>query len=211
MISAETIKELESSKRKLPYILGARMRKVNSIKNDILCRGGRYREVYPEGITSKDPAPLKVKEICQSGKRYIVCLNTKQARKDAADRQAILDDLEQKIRKGPKGMIGNKGYRRYLKVSRGSNGIDCEKVKEEARFDGKWVLQTNTDMTAEDIALKYKELWQGGAGVSDNEVHTGDQAHFSSTRRNHKGPCVLQLSCPCYAQGTDETSRAVGA
>jgi len=57
-------------------------------------------------------------------------------------------------------MIGNKGYRRYLKVSRGSVGIDFEKVKEEAKFDGKWVLQTNTDMTAEDVALKYKELWQ---------------------------------------------------
>ena len=160
MISAETIKELESSKRKLPYILGARMRKVSSIKHDILCRGGCYRDVYPEGIRSKDPAPLKVKEIWQSGKRYIVCLNTKQARKDAADRQAILDDLKQKIRKGPKGMIGNKGYRRYLKVSRGSVGIDFEKVKEEAKFDGKWVLQTNIDMTAEDVALKYKELWQ---------------------------------------------------
>ena len=84
----------------------------------------------------------------------------KQARKDAADRQAILDDLKQKIQKGPKGMIGNKGYLRYLKVSRGSVGIDFEKVEEEAKFDGKWVLQTNTDMTAEDIAFKYKKYWQ---------------------------------------------------
>jgi len=34
------------------------------------------------------------------------------------------------------------------------------KVKSEARFDGKWVLTTNTDLTAEKVALKYKELWQ---------------------------------------------------
>lgn len=40
MISAETIKELESSKRKLPYILGARMKKLSSIKPD---RMGRRR------------------------------------------------------------------------------------------------------------------------------------------------------------------------
>jgi transposase len=31
---------------------------------------------------------------------------------------------------------------------------------EEARYDGKWVLKTNTTLTAEQTALKYKELWQ---------------------------------------------------
>jgi hypothetical protein len=35
-----------------------------------------------------------------------------------------------------------------------------KKVEEEARFDGKWVLRTNTNLSAEKVALKYKELWQ---------------------------------------------------
>jgi hypothetical protein len=30
----------------------------------------------------------------------------------------------------------------------------------EARFDGKWVLVTNTKLPAEQVALKYKELWR---------------------------------------------------
>jgi transposase len=39
--------------------------------------------------------------------------------------------------------------------------VNQEKIKEESRFDGKWVLRTNmTDFSAERIALKYKELWQ---------------------------------------------------
>lgn len=38
--------------------------------------------------------------------------------------------------------------------------IDREKVEQEARFDGKWVLRTNTRMSARNVALKYKELWQ---------------------------------------------------
>jgi transposase len=38
--------------------------------------------------------------------------------------------------------------------------IDLQKVKEEARFDGKWVLKTNTNFPAEKVAFKYKELWQ---------------------------------------------------
>ncbi|MEW5806627.1 MAG: transposase [Acidobacteriota bacterium] len=56
--------------------------------------------------------------------------------------------------------MGNKGYRKYLKIDRGSVRIDQKKVEEESRFDGKWVLITNTDFSAETVALKYKELWQ---------------------------------------------------
>ncbi len=158
MISADTIKELES--RKIPYILGTRMRRVNEIKVDVLSYGGRYREVYPEGLTSKDPSPLKVKEHLHNKKRYIVRINTRQAPKDAADREAIIASLEEQLKKGLKSLVGNKGYRKYLNVDKNSARIDQKKVKYESRFDGKWVLTTNTDLPSEKIALKYKELWQ---------------------------------------------------
>ena len=39
------------------------------------------------------------------------------------------------------------------------NTIDEDKLKSEARYDGKWVLRTNTELSAEDVALKYKQLW----------------------------------------------------
>ena len=64
------------------------------------------------------------------------------------------------VPKGPKGLVGNKGYRRYVKLDKGSASIDFGKVKKEERFDGKWVLRTNTDLSADNVALKYKELWQ---------------------------------------------------
>jgi len=158
MISAETMEKLE--KRQMPYILGARLRRVREIKFDVLSRGGRYREVYPEGQSSKDPAPLKVKEVRIEDRRYIICLNTRQARKDANDRQAILESLNEKLRTSPKSLIGNKGYRKYLKVDRDKITINQKKIDEETRFDGKWVLKTNTNLSAEKVALKYKELWQ---------------------------------------------------
>jgi len=160
MISEKNMRELESPSTGINYILGARMRKVNEIKHDVLGRAGRFHEVYPEGFKSNDPAPLKVKEVRLNGKRYIVCLNTKQARRDVADRQSILEDLEQRVKTAPKNMIGNKGYRKYLKITRGSVSIDYEKIKAEERFDGIWVLLTNTSLPAAQVALKYKELWQ---------------------------------------------------
>jgi len=158
MISAKTLKELH--KREIPYILGTRMRKVNEVKRDVLSRAGRFREVHPEGKSSKDPTPLKVKEVALNGSRYIVCLNARQARKDAQDRQAIIGSLEEKIKTAPKNLIGNKGYRKYLKIDRDSMSIDQDKIDYESRFDGKWVLITNTYFSAEQVAIKYKELWQ---------------------------------------------------
>jgi len=158
MISAGTVKELQEGK--ILYILGARMRKVTKIKREVLSHPGRYREVRPESRIQKDPSPLRVKEVVLEGKRYIVCLNPRQARKDAQDRQAIVDSLRNKIKCNPKGLIGNKGYRRYLKMDKESVSLDQDKIEYESRFDGKWVLLTNTDLSAEEVALKYKELWQ---------------------------------------------------
>ena len=158
MISAKTVAELE--KRQLPYILGTRMRKVNEIKHDVLSHPGRYREVRPEGIRAKDPSPLKVKEVVVEGKRYIICLNERQARKDAVDRHNIVESLKEKLETNPKGLIGNKGYRKYLKMYRGGLVVDQSRIDYAQRFDGKWVLLTNTELPAEQVALKYKELWQ---------------------------------------------------
>lgn len=160
MISADTVRKLESDDSQLLYILGARMRQVKEIREKVLSRAGTYSHVREEGKSSKDPSPLKVKQVELDGQRYIICLNPRQARKDAHDRKAIISSLKEQIQKGPKSLVGNKGYRKYLKVARDSVKIDEEKVRSEARYDGKWVLKTNTDLSADQVALKYKQLWQ---------------------------------------------------
>ena len=157
MISQDTIRQMEA--KGLWYILGVRMRKVNDVKSEILTRAGKYKEVTPEIDLPKAPSPLKVKQVWHNEKRYIVCLNSKQARKDEMTRDAIIQGLEDKLKGGAKTLVGNKGYRKYLKVTKGTLQIDQEKIKQEKRFDGKWVLTTNMDMPADQVALKYKELW----------------------------------------------------
>jgi transposase len=159
MISRETIDELESETRDWPYILGARMRRQREVSQEVLSRAGRYREVHPKGASRKEPAPLKVKEVQVEGRRYVVCLNPDQAKKDPADRQAIVAALREQLKRGDKSLVGNKGYRKYLKTQGPHFVIDEQRLKAEARFDGKWVLRTNTDLDAEEVALKYKQLW----------------------------------------------------
>lgn len=155
MVSRENLAKLEEEN--VPYILGVRMRKTKEVREEVLSRAGRYREVHREG-TPKDPDPLQVKEVLVEDRRYIVCCNPKEARKDALDRQAVLESLREKIKKAPGSLVGNSGFRKYLKVKRGNFFIDEDKVKEDARYDGKWVLRTNTDLPAETVALKYKQL-----------------------------------------------------
>jgi len=158
MISAGNLEYLEVNE--IPYILGTRMRKDKEVQKQVLTCGGRYQEVHPMGSKAKDPSPLKVKEVRHMDRRYIVCLNERQASKDKLTREAIIKALEEKIPKGPKALMGNKGYRKYVRIEKNSTSIDFEKVKKEARFDGKWVLRTNTDLPTDKVALKYKELWQ---------------------------------------------------
>jgi hypothetical protein len=160
MISARTIAALESKEMECDYILGARMRSVKEVSERVLADRGRYQEITPERKTSKDPSPLKVKEVFIDDRRYIVCLNEAQRRKNAADRTAIVENLREQLKRGDKDLIGNKGYRKYLQAGEGEHfSLDPEKIKEEARYDGKWVLQTNLADEPKIIALAYRELW----------------------------------------------------
>ena len=157
MISAETLAEVEL--RKWQYILGVRMRSSTEAKA-VVARAGRYAEVHPKSDDRDDPSPLKVKEVwVEDARRYVVCVNEDQAKKDRFDREAVVTSLRDALGKGDKSLVGNKGYRKYLRAGSKQFAVDEEKIKEEARYDGKWVLTTNMDLPAREVALKYKQLW----------------------------------------------------
>ncbi len=68
--------------------------------------------------------------------------------------------LEEQLKNGGiKSLVGNRGYRRYLLLNRDTVvGIDQEALKEEAWYDGKYVLRTNSQLSTEEVALAYKDL-----------------------------------------------------
>lgn len=152
MISAGTIELLTDSKdAPFDYIMGCRLRQEKEVSQAVLSRGGRYRKVAGN---------LEVKEVTVGDHRYIVCHNPEVATKDAAARQSIVAKLEATLSHGPKSVIGNKGFKRFLKVTRGAVSIDANAIRREARLDGKFVLRTNTDLSAEEVAQSYKSLWR---------------------------------------------------
>jgi transposase len=156
MISAETIAELEA--RGLIYVLGVRERTDKLVRELVL----------------DDPAPFvpfvlmkprrevdyEAKAAKLAGRRYIVCRNLDEMKKDAANRATIVAALERQLKKGDKSLVGNKGYRRFLANPMGDGfAIDRAKVEEDQKFDGVLVLRTNADLSPLEAMLVYKQLW----------------------------------------------------
>jgi Transposase DDE domain len=156
MISAETIAALEQ--RGLLYILGVRERTDKLVRDVVLNDAAPFVPLIIEK-RGRD-TDYSAKAVTLGGVRYIVCINHQEAAKDAADRTAILAALERQLHRGDKALVGNTGYRRFLKtVGDGHFAIDRSKADEDARFDGVFVLRTNTDLNPLAAMLRYKQLW----------------------------------------------------
>ena len=160
MVSEATLSALGKMEPPVNYIVGARMRRIKEVSEVVLKSRAPWQEIHPERKQSKDPAPLKIREVLVEDRRYVVCLNEEERRKDAHDRAAIIQALREQLRRGDKSLVGNKGYRRFLKVEKaGRFAIDEKQIAAEARYDGIYVLRTDTELDAETVADAYKMLW----------------------------------------------------
>jgi transposase len=157
MRSKEVIKLLEAKDGyDYGYIVATKLRRQGVITNNVLARAGRYRKVE-DG--------LDVKEVWVKNQRYIVCRNRESAARDANRRHEIVDQLEEKL--GPLGLdpktkaamkLRTNANDRFLMIRDDRLVIDRDAVAKDARYDGKWVLQSNLrELDPGKIALRYKD------------------------------------------------------
>lgn len=162
MNSEESRKELAKACGK--YILASRAGSVAEIRDIVLARPGRYKVISDN---------LQAKEVTVGDgvrrRRYIVCYNPKQAKRERKHREKVIEQLEEALsshrnRKATAQwaivLKASGRYGRYLKITKGSKiKIDRAVIRNAARFDGKWVIETNDDtITPEDAANGYKAL-----------------------------------------------------
>lgn len=148
------------------YILASRMRAGDEVTTEVLARAGRYQEVRDN---------LRVKEVWvgdgERRRRYVVCHNPSEERRQEQHRQRVLAELEAELAslKQQRGarhskracdLLTSRRFGRYLRQTAGGLlRIDRAAVRDAARYDGKWVITSNDDtLTAEDLALGYKQL-----------------------------------------------------
>jgi hypothetical protein len=154
------------------YIIGERLRSGSAEAEAALSRQGRYQEVAGN---------LRVKEVrIAEDERFVICHNPEGAERDAAVRARMIARLKELIegtgslpkdkRAELRGVITAKpGLNRYLRVTPGGLlRVDAGKAKAEENLDGKYLLRTSDPkMTAEDIALGYRQLLEVERGWRD--------------------------------------------
>ena len=167
MISAATLCDLET--RNIDYILGVRERATKEVRG-VIADPAPWVPLSIPKAAGRGTTDLLIKEVIRSGadpatpsagrRRYIVCRNDAEAATDKAAREAILAALDMALRRGEKSLIGNRGYRRFLKLSAGRRfEIDPRRVELDALFDGIYVLRTNTKLTPLQAVLRYRDRW----------------------------------------------------
>jgi hypothetical protein len=154
------------------YIIGEKLRSGSAEAAAALSRQGRCKDVAGN---------LKVKEVrIAEGERFVICFNPETAERDAAVRARMTAQLSELIKDSDqlsrdkraelRGVISTKpGLNRYLRVTPGGLlRVDAAKAKTEENLDGKYLLRTaDPTMTAEDIALGYKQLLEVERGWRD--------------------------------------------
>jgi DDE family transposase len=156
MISAATISALEA--RGLEYILGVRERSSKEVREIVLADPlPSVPLVVPH--SGRPDTELQAKEVRHQGRRYIVCRNLAEAERAARTREATVANLRANLKQGDKSLVGNRAYRRYLKTpDRQHFSIDEDRIAEEARYDGLYVLRTNTRLHPLNAMLRYRDL-----------------------------------------------------
>jgi hypothetical protein len=136
--------------------------------------------------------------LSELGLSYIVGMRMRRVREVGEEMVGKL--VERLARGGLKGLMGNRGYRRYLRIEGAKVEIDEGALKREARYDGKYVLLTDGDLPAEEVALAYKGLWRAGAAFREPEVPLRVTRHGFWGRsttgpraRAHVAVCFLAL------------------
>src|SRR5215210_5132619 len=150
------------------YIIGEKLRGESKEAQAALARQGRYRTVAGN---------LEVKEVrIDDGTlrdRFVICRNPDQAERDTTVRDQLIAQLADAIKDSDRlpaaeraklaaRLQAKRGLRRFLRQTPGGLlRVDRAAVRAEAHLDGKFLLRSSDPtLTAEDIALGYKQLLQ---------------------------------------------------
>ena len=165
------------------WIAGERMRDGSPDAREALARPGRYQTVRDN---------LRVKEVRvgdgDAAKRFVVCHNPAEAERDKTHREDTIARLQAELdriatvrakttsakadgahQRAECALRDHPSLGRYLRqTASGRLRIDRAKIAAEERLDGKYLLSTSDpDLSAEDVALGYKNLLEAERGFRD--------------------------------------------
>ncbi len=185
------------------YLLACRMASVADIKRDVLTKRGRYT-VFKDNLHAKEV----IVGDGERRKRYILCYNPKEAKRQRKHRQMTVELLEDELQRHKDQsasaqwaieLLASRRFKRYLRVLKsGQVRIDRAAIREAEKYDGKWVIETNDDtISLEDAACGYKGLMvieRCFRSLKRTQIRMTPMYHWASRRiEAHVKICVLSL------------------
>jgi transposase len=161
------------------------------------------KEFKEKILLIKSDQPLKIQkwhsELNYLERRLIVSYTEDRAKKDAFDRQKLVDRLKKKSdgKDIPVGnLITNSGTKKYLRIKSGSADINEEKIKADELWDGLHGVITNKDnlREVEDILNTYRGLWQieEAFRITKTDLKVRPVYHWKESRiRAHIAICFM--------------------
>jgi transposase len=185
------------------YLLACRMVNVAEIEREVLSKRGRYTVIRDN---------LQAKEVIvgdgERRNRYILCYNPKEAERQRHHREMVVQTLEAELaRHRDHGataqwaieLLASRRFKRYLRITKGNQvRIDKGAIVDAAKYDGKWVIETNDDtISLEDAACGYKGLMvieRCFRSLKRTQIKMMPMYHWASRRiEAHVKICVLAL------------------
>jgi len=174
MLSLVNTRELEESN--FEYIVGARLRNMNSKLKDEILNLQNYQEITPG---------YQIASFSYNNKKLIVNYSSKRALKDRSDREKKIEKLKKKLQRSsnPKSYLLNSGYRKYLKV-KGNISLNEEEIGKDSRWDGLHGVITNAKAKSKEILEKYNDLWNVEAAfrVTKHDLKVRPVFHWKPRR-----------------------------
>ena len=201
MNSEDNRKELARACGK--YILACRMSNVAEIRKKVLSKRGRYT-VFKDNLHAKEV----VVGDGERRRRYILCYNPKEAKRQRKHREMTVGILEKELESHKDAsataqwaieLLASRRFKRYLTVTKANKvRIDRAKIRAAKTYDGKWVLETNDDtISLEDAACGYKGLMiieRCFRSLKRTQIKMMPMYHWASRRiEAHVKICVLAL------------------
>ncbi len=184
------------------YLLAVRAGSIKEVQQKVITRRGRYHRISDNLKAKEVVLGLGVKR-----RRYILCLNEAEARRQHKHREQVLRELEKELAshatnsataKWAINLQASGRYGRYLKERGGKVVINTAAVHKAERMDGKWVVMTNDDtLSFDDAATGYKNLMvieRCFRSLKRTRIQMSSMHHWLPKRiEAHVKICVLAL------------------
>jgi len=192
MMSDANLTKLEEAGH--TYIVAAKLRGMpKQLKDEMLLEKNYMVKEFQKNIGW-------VGEFEYKERRLIVSFKTQRARRDAHQRQQIVDKVKKQLEKSKetKNLLGNNGVKKYTKIESSTAKLDEDKIQKESQWDGFHGIITNIkDQAAVKLLGRYSQLWKIEESFRINK-HTLSMRpiyHFKPERiKTHIAICYMAFS-----------------